>query len=124
MAKVLIADDDPEIRKLWAVNLLARGYQVIEAGDGWECLTMIQEERPDVILLDLGMPVLSGWAVLEALNVKRSIARAPVIVLTGWADDEVHDTVRQMGAVDTLIKPFGVDALLLAIEDALKGGRP
>ena len=65
MPKVLIADDHPEIRRLCSINLLARNYEVIEAADGSECLQLIQKEKPDVILLDLTMPVLSGWAVLR-----------------------------------------------------------
>ena len=67
---MLIADDHPEIRRLWAANLSARNYGVVEAGDGVECLSMIEEETPDVILLDLGMPIMSGWEVLENLREK------------------------------------------------------
>ena len=120
MPKVLIVDDQAEIRKLWAVNLSARCYDVAEAADGWECLNMIENERPDVILLDLGMPVLSGWAVLEALKEKLLLTQVPVIIVTGWADEGIGDRARQLGAVGALIKPFGVDELLLTIEMALR----
>ena len=112
---------------------LAEGDSPIEAASGQVTLSGVEEGVTHFIAIRasdsdgnmswFSAEVLSGWAVLEALNVKRAMACAPVIVLTGWADDEVHDTVRQMGAFDTLIKPFGVDELLLAIEDALKGGR-
>ena len=120
MAKVLIAEDLAEIRRLWAVNPSARSYQVVEAADGRECLRMIEEENPDIILLDLGMPVLSGWAVLEALREESPRVHPPVIVLTGWADEAAQRRARRLGAVGTLVKPFGVEDLLLAIEVALR----
>lgn len=67
MLKILIAEDHEELRNLWAINLSVRNFEVIEAADGQECLMLIQREHPDVVLLDLSMPVLSGWAVLEAI---------------------------------------------------------
>ena len=121
MHKVLIADDHHEIRRLWAINLSVRGYQVVEAADGQECLTMIEEEKPDLILLDLAMPVLSGWAVLEALEHKSPNKRTPVILVTGWTDDEIQDGARKLGVIGTLTKPFGVDELLINVERALRG---
>ena len=120
MPKVLIVDDQPEIRRLWEVNLAARSYDVVVAGDGQECLDMVEAERPDIILLDLTMPVLSGWAVLEALRGSASIEHTAVIVLTGWADEEVHHRARQMGATGALVKPFGIDELLVTIELAAR----
>ena len=121
MPKVLIADDQPEIRRLWAINLSARNYEVSEAADGRECLRMIVETEPDVILLDLSMPVLSGWDVLEALKDRSVVTQAPVIVVTGWPDKNIEALATQLGAVGTLIKPFGVDELLRSIEKALEG---
>ena len=120
MPKVLIVDDQPEIRRLWEVNLAARSYDVVLASDGRECLDMVEAERPDVILLDLTMPVLSGWAVLEALKGRASVKNTAVIVLTGWADEEVHQRARQMGATCALVKPFGIDELLVSIELAAR----
>ena len=120
MPKVLIADDQPDIRRICAINLSARSYQVIEAADGLECLRKIEEEKPDLILLDLTMPVLSGWEVLEALKRGSVVTGAPVIIVTGWADEEIERTSRQLGAVGTLVKPFGVDELILTVEKALR----
>ena len=116
---MLIADDHSEIRRLWALNLSARGYEVVEATDGRECLTLILLEQPDVILLDLSMPVLSGWAVLRALQERSVVTLAPVIVLTGWADGEVQDRARRLCASCALIKPFGVELLLLKVQQAV-----
>ena len=104
MSKVLIVDDQPEIRRLWQVNLAARSYDVVVAADGRECLEKVESERPDIILLDLSMPVLSGWAVLEALKGSAAVKNTAVIVLTRWADEEVHRQARQMGATGALVK--------------------
>lgn len=81
---------------------------------------MIEEEKPDLILLDLTMPVFSGWEVLEALKRRSVVTSAPVIIVTGWADEEIERTSRQLGAVGTLVKPFGVGELLLTVEMALR----
>ena len=118
---MLIADDHSEVRRLWALNLSARGYEVVEATDGKECLTLILQEQPDVILLDLSMPVLSGWEVLRALKERSVASSAPVIVVTGWADGEVQDRARRLGASCALIKLFGVELLLLKVQQAVSG---
>ena len=120
MPKVLIADDEPRIRRLWAVNLLVRSYDVVEASNGRECLNLVEVEKPDVILLDLTMPVLSGWGVLELLHGKPEISRIPIIILTGWADAEIKEKARSLGASGALVKPFGVEELLFTIEMTLK----
>ena len=120
MSKVLIVDDQPEIRRLWQVNLAARSYDVVVAADGRECLEKVESERPDIILLDLSMPVLSGGAVLEALKGSAAVKNTAVVVLTGWADEEVHRQARQMGATGALVKPFGIDELLVSMELAAR----
>ena len=122
VAKVLIADDHPEIRRLWTVNLAARDFDISSVADGRECLRQIEEEEPDVILLDLNMPVLSGWDVLDALRERPGGTRPSVIVVSGLAGAEIEAKARRMGAVGVLFKPFGVDQLLRAIELALTGG--
>ena len=120
MPKVLIADDQPEIRRICAINLSARKYEVIEAEDGNECLRKIEEEKPDLILLDLAMPVVSGWEVLEALNRGAVATSAPVVIVTGWADEDIEVQSRELGAVGVLVKPFGVDELLTTVAMALE----
>ena len=116
MPKILIADDDAQLRGLWAINLSARGYDVAQAVDGRECLALIESEGPDAILLDIGMPRLSGWEVLEDLRSRsRSI---PVILVTALDQMEVQERARQLGT-DVLYKPLGVDALLRAVERAV-----
>ena len=77
-------------------------------------------ENPDLILLDLSMPVLSGWEVLEALSRGSPPTSAPVIVLTGWANDEIQDRAQDLGATGALIKPFGIEELLFTVKLALR----
>ncbi len=121
MPKVLIADDHREMRRLWAINLTVRGYQVIEASDGGEGLRMIRDQHPDVILLDLTMPVLSGWEVLQALRDKAIVTAAPVVVLTGWADKGARDRALELGASEALVKPLGIETLLKHLNRVMKG---
>ena len=122
MPKVLIADDNPQVRRSWSINLSARGYDVVEASDGLECLSLIEEESPDVILLDLNMPLLSGWDVLDTLKAGGVVVTTgPVIVVSGLAGAEIESRARQLGAVGVLFKPFGVDQLLVAVEQAVRG---
>ena len=122
ITKILIAEDHEELRKLWAINLSVRNFEVIEAGDGQECLMLIQREHPDIVLLDLSMPVLSGWAVLEAIQEFPAQGRPLVIIVTGRSDGELESKARELGADRMLFKPFGIDRLLQAINAALGGG--
>ena len=116
MPKILIADDDAQLRRLWAINLSARGYEVVEAADGREWIALIESEGPDVILLDVGMPRISGWEVLENLRT-RSLGIS-VILVTALDQMEVQERARQLGT-EVLYKPLGVDALLRAVERAV-----
>ena len=119
MPTVLIADDDAAFRTLWAINLAARGYGVMEAADGRACLRLVHEEKPDLILLDLSMPVLSGWEVLESLKRSSGATLPPVIVVTGLSDGDIEARARGLGAALVLFKPLGVDELLHAVDVAL-----
>ena len=83
---------------------------------------LVQREHPDVVLLDLSMPVLSGWAVLEAIQEIPALVRPLVIIVTGRADGETESKARQLGANSMLFKPFGIDRLLQAIDAVLEGG--
>ena len=117
--KVLIVEDDPDLRRLYAIGLNQRGYQVKLAANGAEALDRIEDERPDVILLDLLMPVMSGWDVLERLNpeLQRCI---PVVVISGHTPgkERQHDCI-----AGWLAKPVGFDDLVRAIEQALPAAR-
>jgi len=106
MTKVLVIDDEPPIRLLCRVNLEAEGMDVIEAADGQSGVEMAREEAPDVILLDVMMPVLDGWRVAEQLLEDNRTVGIPIIFLTARA--EFRDRARglDIGGVDYITKPF------------------
>ncbi len=118
MPKILIAEDNVALRSVWAVNLRARGYKVAEATDGQQCLELFDAENPDSVVLDLGMPVMSGWEVLELLSARP--APPPVIVVTGLEDGRTRERALALGAAYVLFKPFGIERLLAALEAVLK----
>ena len=119
MPKILVIDDELNLQKLVKVNLAARGYQVLVAADGEEGLKLAQLEYPDLILLDLMMPGMSGWDVLMALKTNRKLQKTPVIIMTASARKDEEDKARSMGAVGYLVKPFGVDELVRQVKLAI-----
>jgi DNA-binding response OmpR family regulator len=110
MAKVLIVDDEPDVLLLLRVNLEAAGYQTVLAADGETALIKIDESKPDVVLLDIMMPVMDGWGVLRALSERDGAPR--VVVVSAKSSD--RDIVRALtsGALDYVTKPFDPDDLV------------
>jgi DNA-binding response OmpR family regulator len=115
--KVLVADDDAELRELIAFTLGQAGYLVIKAGDGPGAVRLFAEESPDLVVLDINMPGLSGFQVCEAI---RARSRVPVMMLTVRGEEE--DLVRALGlgADDYLTKPFSPRTLLARIRALLR----
>jgi two-component system alkaline phosphatase synthesis response regulator PhoP len=106
MTKVLIIDDEAPIRLLCRVNLEAEGMDVVEAGDGPSGLDLARAELPDVVLLDVMMPGLDGWAVAQELLEDVHTDAIPIVFLTARA--EFRDRARglDIGGVDYITKPF------------------
>jgi DNA-binding response OmpR family regulator len=115
--KVLVADDDAELRELIAFTLSQAGYLVIKAGDGSAAVRLFAAEAPDLVVLDINMPALSGFQVCEAI---RARSRVPVMMLTVRGEEE--DLVRALGlgADDYLTKPFSPRTLLARIRALLR----
>ena len=107
--KVLIADDDAQLVRALSVTLSARGYDVVTARDGREAIDAVITERPDLVLLDLGMPRLDGIGVLEGI---RGWSQVPVLVLSGRTDSSDKVDALDAGADDYVTKPFQMDELL------------
>ncbi|PZF14276.1 MULTISPECIES: response regulator [unclassified Curtobacterium] len=107
--KVLIADDDTQLVRALSVTLSARGYDVVTARDGREAIDAVITERPDLVLLDLGMPRLDGIGVLEGV---RAWSQVPVLVLSGRTDSSDKVDALDAGADDYVTKPFQMDELL------------
>lgn len=123
MATVLIVDDEPDILLFVRVNMEMEGHQVLAAADGESALEMVRLHHPDVVVLDVMMPKLDGWAVLEALKADDDllVRTIPVVMLTALTSD--YDQVRGgiEGAVQYLPKPVAPDTLLDAVRVALDG---
>jgi two-component system alkaline phosphatase synthesis response regulator PhoP len=114
MAKVLIVDDEPDVLLLLRVNLEAAGYETVLAADGETALSRIDDSDPDVVLLDIMMPVMDGWGVLRVLS-DRDVAPRVVVVSAKSSD---RDVVRALtsGALEYITKPFDPDALIDIVE--------
>src|SRR5271166_6910365 len=81
-AKILIVDDDPDLRKALKLRLRANHYETVQASDGYSAVTVAQKERPNLIILDLGLPAGDGFVVLDRLQNNDALSSIPVIVLT------------------------------------------
>jgi two-component system KDP operon response regulator KdpE len=121
MTRVLVVDDEPQILRGLGTNLRARGYEVETAGDGEQALEVAARERPDVVILDLGLPGIDGVDVIRGL---RAWTQIPIIVLS--ARDQERDKVEALdaGADDYVSKPFGMDELLARLRAAERRGAP
>jgi two-component system KDP operon response regulator KdpE len=117
MTRVLVVDDEPQIRRALRTSLEAHGYQVATAGTGEEGVLAAAETAPDLVLLDLGLPDLDGTQVIERV---RSFSEVPVIVLS--VRDRQADKVAALdaGADDYVTKPFGVEELLARLRATLR----
>ncbi len=121
MTRVLAVDDDATLLRTLAINLRARGYDVLTAADGEDALATLRHDEPDVVILDLGLPGISGVDVLRDL---RGWSHVPVIVLSArhGSDDKVE--ALDVGADDYVTKPFGVDELLARVRAAVRRAAP
>lgn len=104
-ATILIADDYEDNLELLRLLLRAADYQVSEARNGRECLTLARAQRPDLIMIDLSMPVLDGWAVFQELKADESTAAIPCVAVTAYGDSD-RERALQIGFNDYLSKPF------------------
>jgi len=107
--KILVADDDPQILRALRITLSARGYEVLTAHDGTAALSTAIAEHPDVVVLDLGMPGLTGIEVIQAL---RGWTTIPILVVSGRSESWDKVEALDAGADDYVTKPFAADELL------------
>jgi two-component system, OmpR family, KDP operon response regulator KdpE len=117
--RVLVIDDEPQILRALRINLSVRGYEVFTAATGTEALHVAAEHRPDVVVLDLGLPDMSGIDVLGGL---RGWLTAPVIVLSARTDSWDKVEALDAGADDYVTKPFGMDEFLARLRAAVRRG--
>jgi CheY-like chemotaxis protein len=122
--RVLVADDDPVSRGLIRDALSSLRYEVVEASNGEEALLKIVEARPDLILLDIEMPLLDGYEVLQRVRDNPSLSQLPVAAITAQALPADRERGLAKGFAAYLTKPIGVAALRTEIEHLLSPGAP
>jgi two-component system KDP operon response regulator KdpE len=126
-ATVLVIDDEPPIRRLLRTTLTAQEYRVIEAADGREGLSLLRHEKPDILVVDLGLPDIDG---LELIRMIRAESPVPIVVLSSRDDEKGKVEALDLGADDYVTKPFGMEELVARLRTALRhrlqqqGGRP
>jgi DNA-binding response OmpR family regulator len=121
--KILIVEDDDDLRRGLALRIKASGFDVVLAADGLSAVSTARTERPDLVLLDIGLPGGTGLSVLERYSNCAALIFTPVIVLTGRDPLTIESEVRKYGVAGFLTKPADNDELLAAIGRAL-GGQP
>jgi two-component system KDP operon response regulator KdpE len=116
--KILVVDDEPPIRKLLRVGLTAEGYAMVEAGNAEQAIALVASEKPDLILLDLGLPDMSGHDLLERW--RSELVELPIVILSSRTDETGIVRALELGADDYLTKPFGMRELAARIRVALR----
>ena len=119
MAKILIADDERDIRDLVAFALRFAGYEVIATSNGEEVLQAAQANPPDLILLDVRMPRISGYEACRRLKEQPQTAAIPVVFLSAKGQEAEVNAGMQLGAVEYIVKPFSPDNLLQRVRAIL-----
>ena len=119
MTKILIAEDNAVNRELLRELLEIRGYTVVEACDGEEALRMIEQTRPDLLLLDIGMPLLDGFGVVSKIREDPRLASLPVVAVTAYAMQGDQEKILNSGFNGYLSKPLNAHALAEELERLL-----
>ncbi|GIL37811.1 response regulator [Roseiterribacter gracilis] len=117
--KVLVVDDEPAIRRFLRTSLTAQGYDVVEADTAAGALAEAAREKPDVIVLDLGLPDADGLEVVRKIRAERT---TPIVVLSVRDDERGKVEALELGADDYVVKPFGMDELIARLKTALRHG--
>ena len=125
---LLVVDDEPPIRQLLRTSLGAEGFEVIEADSAEKALTAIETRKPEIVILDLGLPDQDGLDVIR--SIRTSGSKLPIVVLSSRGDERGKVEALELGADDYVTKPFGIAELVARIRTALRhrfqeqGGEP
>jgi two-component system KDP operon response regulator KdpE len=121
LTRVLVIDDEPSILRALRINLTARDYEVTTAADGASGLAAVARDRPDVLILDMGLPDMDGTDVIHGV---RGWSSTPIIVLSVWGAESQKVAALDAGADDYVTKPFGMDELLARLRAAVRRASP
>src|SRR5213592_4131689 len=119
-AKILIADDSPNIREILKMSLETDGYSVVLAEDGEQALAMVTDEKPDLVIIDVMMPKVNGFQVCRRVKTERTTHDVPVIMLTAKSAQQDVYWGKDCGADEYLTKPFSTKELVKTIDRLLK----
>ena len=122
--KILVADDEPALLRLMEFVLAKQGHTMITATNGQEALTQARREQPDLIVLDIMMPILDGYQVAEAIRADDEIKTTPIIMLSAKAQDEDIARGVEAGVDHYVTKPFSPDELTTLVTNYLERGTP
>lgn len=121
LRQVLLIEDDGAMREMIATSLRMRGFHVREAADGLAGLRLLEAYDPDVVVVDLGLPIASGFDVVTELRAVASTRMTPVIAISGF-EDQLKVAKESPDFIAALSKPFDPEALVRAVERAMAGG--
>jgi DNA-binding response OmpR family regulator len=116
MNRILIVEDESSIQKLLKIKLSANGYEVILSDNGVQGLEMVEQMIPDMVILDIKMPVMSGWDFLKELRHNPKLKDIPVLLITGLTSDQ---QIAEQTNLPCLFKPFKLEEMLYLVESAL-----
>ena len=119
MARVLTVDDSNSLRRMVAFTLKRAGHEVVQAADGSEGLTKVQEQKIDLALVDVNMPSMGGIEMVTEMRKLPEYTRTPILMLTTESSDEKKQEGRQAGATGWIVKPFSPEQLLAIVEKVL-----
>lgn len=119
MSKILVVEDSPMIQEILVERLLLRKYEVVAANNGQEGVELAQKERPDLILMDISLPVMDGWEATQCIRNIENIKNTPIIALTAHALIEDRNKSLELGCNDFETKPINFSQLILKIESLL-----
>ncbi|MCS6906851.1 MAG: response regulator transcription factor [Anaerolineales bacterium] len=119
--KILIVDDEPRYLRLMEANLITEGYTVLKAMNGQEAVDKVAKEQPDLVLLDIMMPILDGFAATERI---REFSNVPIIVVTARGEESARVRGLDLGADDYIVKPFSATELVARVRAVLRRAKP
>jgi DNA-binding response OmpR family regulator len=120
--KILIVDDEPDILKLPSLRLRKLGYDILTAVNGKQALDSMRKEKPDLVLLDLALPLLSGDEVCKKSKNNEELKHIPIILFTASSNTMTADKAKMLGADDFVVKPFDPEELMNKVQHILTEG--
>jgi two-component system alkaline phosphatase synthesis response regulator PhoP len=116
-AKILIADDEPDVLEFLSYNLWKENYEVLKSTDGWEAVTLAKRHKPDLIIMDIHMPWLSGIDACRLMRLQKELLNTPILFLTGDSDEYISMSAMEAGGSHYLTKPLKLPFLLKMIHE-------